>query len=129
MSQTYLISAKGKMLFYLAGIICVFTLFGIPFAIIFFYMAAKAKIELTDDSLVYQMLTRKVIPYSEIEEMRFLRHISIGHENVGELAHVVPIQLTWGKGKKTKFSFNFFENSDKILEFLIQKTGKQVVSS
>lgn len=128
MNQIYPITAKGKALFYLAGIVCIFTLFGIPFAIVFFYMATKAKIELTDDALIYQMLSRKVIPYIQIEEMRFLRHMSVGHVAVGQLAYVVPIQISWGGGRKTKFSFNFFENSDKILEFLIQKTGKQIVN-
>lgn len=126
MQKEYLIAPKGKFLFIVAGIICLFTIIGIPVAFIFFYMASRARIILTDDAMIYAMLKTKTIPYNQIETMKFLRSVSIQHVAVGELAYVVPLQITWGGGRKTKFSLNFFQASDEIAKTLVEKTGKQI---
>ena len=126
MPKTYPLLPKGKILFILSRIILIFSIFVIPVSLIFFYMAMKAKVVMTDDAITIKVLRKKTIPYKEIEEIKFLRPISVGHAAVGQLSYVEPLLITWSGGKKTKFSINYFEGSHEIVEILMQKTGKSI---
>ncbi|MEK7172253.1 MAG: hypothetical protein AAB739_05080 [Patescibacteria group bacterium] len=126
MPKTYPLLPKGKILFILSGIILIFSIIGIPVSLIFFYMAMKAKVVMTDDAITIKVLRKKTIPYKEIEKIEFLRPVSVGHAAVGQLSYVEPLLITWGGTKKTKFSINYFEGSHEIVEILMQKTGKSI---
>lgn len=124
---------KGKGLFITAGIICLLSFFGIPFGIIFFYMAATAKLILKDDRLIYKMLFQKEIPYSQITKIKLAKPVSstyyaMNGDNPGifvNFATVIPLIIEWN-GKKTKLSANFFENAEEILQTLREKTGLEL---
>lgn len=124
---------KGKGLFITAGVICIISFLLIPLGLIFFYMAATAKIIMKDDRMIYKMLTTKEIPYSQITKMRLAKPVSstyytMNGENPGvfvNFATVIPLIIEWD-GKKTKLSANFFENAEEIVHTLREKTGLEL---
>lgn len=130
MEKLYKFKTGGKILFIAAGIICLITIIGAPFALIFFYMAAKAKIVMADRSMIYKMLTTKTIAYSKITKIRLARPVSSTYYamNAGNpgimvsFATVIPLIIEWD-GRKTKISANFFENAEEIVQTLEEKTG------
>lgn len=120
---------KGKGLFILAGIICLFTVFGVPFGIMLFYMAAMSKIVIKNDVILIKMLVTKEIKFDEITGLRLAKSVSPKYYIAGSggfgwinCAKVIPFIIECGD-KKVKFSLNFFENSKEIVQTLVDKTG------
>ncbi len=128
MEKLYKFKSNGKSLFVIAGVICVISFVGIPFGLMFFYMASTSKIIMKDDRIIYKMLTTKNIPYNQITKIRLAKPVSstyyIGHGApvFVNFATVIPLVIEW-KGKKTKISANFFENAEEITRTLEEKTG------
>ncbi|MBP9771020.1 hypothetical protein KBC97_02550 [Candidatus Gracilibacteria bacterium] len=128
MEKLYKFKSNGKSLFIIAGVICVISFVGIPFGLMFFYMASTSKIIMKDDHMIYKMLTTKNIPYKQITKIRLAKPVSsnyyIGHGApvFVNFATVIPLIIEWN-GKKTKLSANFFENAEEITRTLEAKTG------
>ncbi len=128
MEKLYKFKSGGKSLFIVAGVICLISLVGFPFAIMFFYMAATSKIVMTDKKMIYKMLTTKEIYYSKITKIRLANavganyYIGNGVPVFVNFATVIPLIIEWN-GKKTKLSANFFEDADEIVHILESKTG------
>lgn len=129
----YNFSKKGKILFWIAGFICFISLVGIPFGLLFFLMASRAKIELTTDSITYTMLRTKKMPYSEIIKMwleppktaRYYVHVRPDVGIFVNTATVLPLIIEGKKGK-IKLSLNYFDNAPEILTELQRKAKKKV---
>lgn len=118
----------GKGLFYVAGFICLISIVLAPVGILFFYMGAKAHIRLENDRMFYKMLTTKEIPYADITRIRLAKPVGaqykVGYASVN-FATVIPLIIEY-KGKSTRLSLNFFENSAEIAATLEQKTGLSI---
>lgn len=119
----------GKPLFIIAGIISCMTILFIPIGIIFFYMAARAQIEITADAFMYTMLTRTVIPFTTITSVKQapLQQVYNHHGNVTlRGVAVVPLLITYAPGKTLKLSLNYFEKPTEIFEILMNmRSGKE----
>lgn len=118
-----------KGLFIIAGVICLLSFFLAPVALVFFYMAAVAKIEIDDTNFTYRMLTKKIVPFAGI------RHIMLGkptpaYYRVGyttvTVARVVPLVILYNDNKKIKLSLNAFGQPEQILEELLRRTNLEV---
>ena len=132
MNKSYRFKTKGKALFIFSGIFCSITLILLPFGIIFFYMAAKAHLTLHDDHIEYKMMREYNIPYNKITKLQLAKPVSshymihaAGVPTFVNFATVVPLIIHY-EDKKIRISSNFFENSQEIIETLVQKSGHQI---
>lgn len=120
---------RQKGLFIIGGIICLISLILSPVGLLFFYMAARAKIETDDQNFIYTMLTKKVVPFADIKHVMLGKpanaYYKIGY-TILNIATVVPLVIYYGDKKKIRISLNSFNDSQKILEILLQKTNLQL---
>lgn len=129
---------KGRCLFWLAGLICLFSIVLTPVGLIFIYMAMTAYIKIENDMFVYKMLTTKRIYFRGIRKMYLSRPVEarykVGYAFVN-FATVIPLTIEYQeKGgvdsgsvlKKVKLSLNYFEKAEEIAEIFEQKTRLKI---
>lgn len=119
----------GQSLFYLAAFVCIISVILFPVGILFIYLARTAHISFEENNFIYKMFTTKVIPLSEIRQIR-VSPVAQGrymiNSTVMTLVTVVPLVIEYGNNKKIKLSLNYFENPGEIVRILTQKTGKEI---
>ena len=117
---------KGKALFYLAGVICVLSIFLSPVGILFFYMAHAANITIDENAFTYRMMRKRVIPFASITSLTLGRpqRPACRVDGLGNIsfAEVIPLTVQYG-GKKVRLSLNFFEYPGGVIEKLRNGTG------
>lgn len=121
----------GGALFIMGGIICLISFFLSPFAFVLFYMAKTTKMAVEGETLVYKMLFKKTIPFSSITRMYVKKmqqnrtYMTASHTTVN-INKIVPMVIEYGDNKKIKFSLNYFQNNEQLINILEEKTGKKV---
>ena len=132
--MTYKFTGKG--LFYVAAFVCLLTILGAPFAILFIYMAQKAHITIENGVFEYKMLRTRQVPFSFMKKIYIAPHVNV-RADVGSsfvrVATVVPLVIEYAdpavpdaKVKKLQFSLNYFERSQEIVSQLESMSGLQI---
>lgn len=121
----------GGALFIVGGIICLISVFLSPFGLILFYMAKTTKLVIEGETLVYKMLFKKTIPFSSITRMYIKKmqqnrtYMTATHTTVN-INKIVPMVIEYGDNKKIRFSLNYFQNNEQLINILEEKTGIKV---
>lgn len=128
--KTYPFLAKNLM--WLVVIMFSLLTFGLllPFTLPFAIIALRAKVVLDETHFSYTMLMTTKIAYKDIIGLKILPPPNVLLMDKGQqlLANVlagkiIPLEITYGNGKKLKFSVNKFGQHREILTLLQQNSG------
>ena len=121
----------GQWMFYVAAIICFFTVLFIPLGVWFIISARRARIKIDEDFFSYTMFTEKVIRFKEIKTLKLGKKVEVRYKVgyvIPTFATVVPLIVEMKNEKMIKFSLNYFESPEKLIEELQRKSRKKIIS-
>lgn len=110
----------------MASVVCFLTIIMIPLGIFFIWAARRAQIKFEDGAMHYTMFGTKVIPFQDMKKLELLRPVQVRYQMgyaIPTFATVVPFQITYGDNKKIKFSLNYFQKPDELVQVLQQESG------
>ena len=80
----------GQWMFYVAAIICFFTVLFIPLGVWFIISARRARIKIDEDFFSYTMFTEKVIRFKEIKTLKLGKKVEVRYK----VGYVIPTFAT-----------------------------------
>lgn len=110
----------------MAAVVCFLSLILIPLGIFFIWAARRAQIKIENGTMYYTMFGTKVIPFAEMRKLDLLRPVQVRYQigyAIPTFATVVPFQITYGDNKKVKFSLNYFQNPEELIQVLQKESG------
>ncbi|MDO8736266.1 MAG: hypothetical protein Q7K29_04195 [Thermoleophilia bacterium] len=122
---------KGKLLFYVAGFICLISIVLSPVGLAFVYMAITSHIIIDEKDVTYKMLRKYVIPLTGITGLTIgeTKRPAYYVDDLGKVSFATVIPLTIDhEGKQTRLSLNYFQDPGGIIDRLREKTGLTVVN-
>ena len=135
MTKTYAMSKKWKTICIVLGVLCCLLIVMIPFGIVMFVLASKARITIADEDITIWWLGKRTIRWDEFKELRQGTASVHGLGLVGAVAGAALLSgpLTYELKRPTghkrgNIAVHWHENAAEIVAEMTRRTGKPIAA-